>query len=208
MRRPRRLRRLGRDILQAILVAGTAHVRPVDIDELVAGHGPPVRTYPLDSNLLVLAALCSQPDVETAFEIGTFRGRASFAMAAAGATVTTLDVSDDDAIGSAFAGTPEAERITQLVGDSMQFDFSPYLGAVDLVYIDGAHDYKHVLNDTEKALPLLTEQGIIAWDDFPAEPGVFRYLNEFAPQHGELLHVRATRLVLYSPRRQLLNERG
>lgn len=201
------MRRLGHDLLAAVLVAGAPRVRSVDIDDLAAAHGPPVRTYPIDPNLLVLAAICSHHNVGAAFEIGTFRGNASFAMAAAGAEVTTLDVSDDDIVGSAFAGTAEAERITQLVGDSTQFDFSPYAHTADLVYVDGAHDYEHVRNDTERALSLLTERGIVAWDDYPSEPGVYRFLNEFAEGHGDLLHVRGTRLALYAPRTQFLGRR-
>jgi predicted O-methyltransferase YrrM len=202
------VRRFAREVLSAALVEGAVRIRPVDIDDLAVSYLEPITTYPIDPNLLVLAALARQPTVETAFEIGTFRGNASFAMAAAGASVTTIDISDDDpVIGSAFAGRPEEARITRLVGDSTTFDFSPFHGTADLVYVDGAHDYDHVRNDTEKSLPLLTTGGIVAWDDYPNEPGVYRYLNEFAAENGELLHVRGTRLVLFAPEASLLGDR-
>lgn len=191
-----------------MLIAGAPAIRPVDIDDLAAGQGEPVTALPLDPNYMVIAALCRLPSVETVFEIGTYRGNASLAMAAAGTTVFTLDLTDQDpVIGSAFAGRPEEARITRLVGDSTEFDFTPYHGTADLVYVDGAHDYAHVRNDTEKSLPLLAPNGVIAWDDYPNEPGVYRYLNEFAAEHGELLHVRGTRLVLHGPHSALLGER-
>jgi hypothetical protein len=101
--------------------------------------------------------------------------------------------------GEAYASTPEAERITTLQGDSATFDFSPYAGAMDLVFVDGAHSYAYVQNDTQRALELLSPQGTIAWDDYPSIPGVYRYLNELAPRlDGPTYHLYETRLVVHS----------
>jgi hypothetical protein len=95
----------------------------------------------------------------------------------------------------------KGERITALIGDSATFDFAPYRGAIDFVYVDGAHSYDYVRNDTEAALGLLSPNGVIAWDDYPAISGVYRALNELAPTlSGSLFHILGTRLAVYSER--------
>ncbi|MGA9544082.1 MAG: class I SAM-dependent methyltransferase [Candidatus Sulfotelmatobacter sp.] len=65
-----------------------------------------------------------------------------------------------------FRGTPHADRIQLLFGDSAVFDFSPHHGKVDLFFIDGAHSYDYVRSDTENALQCIRPGGVIAWHDF------------------------------------------
>jgi len=65
-----------------------------------------------------------------------------------------------------FRGTPHADRIQLLFGDSAVFDFSPHHGKVDLFFIDGAHSYDYVRSDTENALQCVRPGGVIAWHDF------------------------------------------
>lgn len=65
-----------------------------------------------------------------------------------------------------FSGTPHADRIQLLFGDSAAFDFSPFHGKVDLFFVDGAHSYDYVRSDTENALRCVRSGGVIAWHDF------------------------------------------
>jgi predicted O-methyltransferase YrrM len=65
-----------------------------------------------------------------------------------------------------FRGTPHADRIELLFGDSAVFDFSPHHGKIDLFFIDGAHSYDYVRSDTENALQCVRPGGVIAWHDF------------------------------------------
>jgi len=65
-----------------------------------------------------------------------------------------------------FRGTPHADRIQLLFGDSAAFDFSPHHGKIDLFFIDGAHSYDYVRSDTENALRCIRPGGVIAWHDF------------------------------------------
>jgi predicted O-methyltransferase YrrM len=65
-----------------------------------------------------------------------------------------------------FRGTPHADRIELLFGDSAVFDFSPHYGKIDLFFIDGAHSYDYVRSDTENALQCVRPGGVIAWHDF------------------------------------------
>jgi predicted O-methyltransferase YrrM len=193
-------------------IAGLEHVR---VDGHVMRHSP-----------LVLCALAQLLGCRSIFEIGTFRGDTSWLLAhnLPQARVFTLDlpglesarrvrleITDVDEYfhawerGARFRGTPEGQRITALVGDSATFDFSPYRGAMDLVYIDASHSYSYVRADTEAALAMLSPIGTIVWDDYTYYPGIYAYLNELAPTLDHpIYHLLGTRLAVYS-RRDLLD---
>jgi predicted O-methyltransferase YrrM len=151
---------------------------------------------------LAINCLISAFQPKAIFEIGTFDGRTAMNMAAnipEGATVYTIDLPrsrtaatklqlhpDDNLYilkepGLRFEGTDYAGRIVQLTGDSATFDFSPYWGRMDLVFVDGAHSYDYVRNDSDVAFRLLRSgEGTIIWHDFAIWPGVTKYLNELS----------------------------
>lgn len=83
-----------------------------------------------------------------------------------------------------YSGTPVEHKITQLFGDSKRFDETPYLKQCDLIFIDGSHAYSYVKNDTEKALRMLREGGLLLWHDYRygnvETRGVHRYLDELS----------------------------
>ena len=134
------------------------------------------------------------------FEIGTFDGRTTLNLAVHGdedGSVFTLDLPPEKAesavlkdfwrdrkyvmkpeSGSRFKSSPEAEKITQLYGDSADFDFGPYYDSMDFIFIDGSHAAAYVENDTLTALKLLREgKGIIVWHDYRPLSQVARVLN-------------------------------
>lgn len=175
-----------------------------------------------DPHRLLLAALARGLDARTFFEIGTNRGRTTWTVARNNPLLTayTLDVplseqSADAALsmdtddhrffrstrtsGDGYRGTAEEARITQLWGDSARFDFSPYAGSIDLVYVDGAHTYEYVLSDTVNALHVLSPTGTIVWDDYTSSPGVFKHVTELARTLDRpVYHVLGTRMAIYS----------
>jgi hypothetical protein len=68
-------------------------------------------------------------------------------------------------------------RIVFLQHDSATFDESQYSGQMDFVFVDGAHSYEYVRNDSEKGWRMLRSGGIIAWHDCgPQDAEVVRYL--------------------------------
>lgn len=155
------------------------------------------------------------------FEIGTFDGRTTLNMAAnapPGARVYTLDLPqqqldrtalsvvegdrahiDKAQSGSRYLGTEQEQRITQLYGDSATFDFRPYLGQVDLVFIDGSHSYEYVMNDSRVAQSLLRAgKGVVLWHDYGSYGGVTKALNELHAAGGMFIgmrHIENTSLV-------------
>ena len=198
--------------VEPVQIAGLDQVR---VDGHVMRHSP-----------LVLCGLAQLLACRSIFEIGTFRGDTSwlFAHNLPHARVFTLDlpgpesaervrleITDVDEYfhtwerGARFRDTPEGLRITPLVGDSATFDFSPYRGAMDLVYIDASHSYSYVRADTEAALAMLSPTGAIVWDDYTYYPGIYAYLNELAPMLDRpIYHLLGTRLAVYG-RRDLLS---
>ncbi len=112
-------------------------------------------------------------------EVGTYRGLTTlnFALNAPQAEVNTVDITDS--WGSYYyADHPEVKNIKQHYGDSSTFDFLKNIGCgVDFCLIDGGHSYEQVRNDTLKTLPLMTDDGILIWDDY----GRNDFFTEFEP---------------------------
>lgn len=93
----------------------------------------------------------------------------------------------------------ENNRYTLLEGVSNSFDFSPWYGAIDMVFVDGGHTYETVRSDTEHAFKLLKPAGgIILWHDYLYHscPEVFDFLNELSNKYT--LHlIYGTKTVIY-----------
>ncbi len=159
------------------------------------------------------------------FEFGTCTGKTTYLLAAnapAAARVTTLTLRPEDqgvyraapgdaadAQGSAIAesafaaffyeSSPEAAKVTQLLGDSKAFDETPYLASCDLVFVDGSHARSYVESDSRKALRMVKPGGIVLWHDYSGKrrtPGVFAALNALS-RELPLVHIGGTTLVAY-----------
>jgi len=169
-----------------------------------------------------LCLICKWIQPDTIFEIGTFTGMTTYQMAlnATDCIIYTLDLPPETntknelsqidkkltthfdgrlgtKTGCYFHDTYEEQvKIRQLWGDSATFDFSPYYGLVDLVFIDAAHDYENKRSDTENALKMLRSGGIIIWDNYrdPLNPYCTKFLGELDLKMSCL---KGTNLVIY-----------
>jgi predicted O-methyltransferase YrrM len=176
--------------------------------------------------LEIISKLVRLTDPGVLFEIGTFDGRTTLNLAAhsrASARVYTLDLPragmdgvglplavhdrkyvDKAESGIRFHGTDVEHKIVQLYGDSATFDYRPYLGKVDFLFIDGSHSYHYVLNDSWAALRLVRGQGVILWHDYVSTghccwPGLVRALDELhanEPPFRGLQHIAGTALAI------------
>lgn len=99
-----------------------------------------------------------------------------------------------------YTGSDVAHKITQLFGDSKQFDETPYLGRCDLVFVDGSHACSYVKSDSEKAFRMLRPGGLLLWHDYEkgniATGDVYKYLNELSKVRP-LHHIEGTSLVVF-----------
>ena len=157
------------------------------------------------------------------FEFGTYNGLTTRQMAInapADCRIVTLDIDPanasaldigeidqhlsqkvgafDFAVGHRFHGTPEAEKITQIWGDSTAVDLSPYFGRMDVVLVDAGHTYHYVRSDTENARKLIRPGGLIVWHDCMQvlHPDVTRCLCEYAEAGMAIHHLRNTNLAM------------
>lgn len=160
-----------------------------------------------DRELMTIARLVVSLEAKDIFEFGTFDGRTTLNLANNAGTasrVVTLDLPAAQALsttaplhphemryakkatsGARYRGTDAERNITQLYGDSGTFDLSPYRGAMDLVFVDGSHAYRYVVNDSLHALEMLKPGGTIVWHDYARWDDVTRALNELRQARAE-----------------------
>jgi hypothetical protein len=167
------------------------------------------------NELVTVCQLAAAIRPATIFEIGTFEGGTTLQLAAnTEARIVTLDLPPDapkpiiDPDLDVYPSTPGwrvhdshyAQRVEQAYGDSLNFDFSPWRGSIDLVFVDGSHHYDHCRSDSENALLMAGNDGVIAWHDYASwAPDVERVLDDLA--HREpLIHLDGTSMVIRPPR--------
>jgi len=168
----------------------------------------------------VLAALVVHLKPKTIFEIGTYTGFSTLHLernSPSDATIYTLDLPYDKTEIALKNDLNEAHRdikninlnerryfhddeggkkIIELFGNSRTFDFSPYYGKIDFIFIDANHSYAYVKSDTENALKMLSNQGAILWHDYDfIHPGVFKLINEIA-REKRIFYIERTRYAL------------
>jgi len=148
---------------------------------------------------------------QAVFEIGTGFGGTTLLMAEnadKNTRIFTLDLSPDLILGAAGETVgivlrenklESRSRITQLWGDSRDFDYDPWIEKIDLVFVDACHEYAYVKTDTDNALKLLSSRGVIVWHDYPSAPGVCRAVKEFAQQR-KVYMIEGTRIAVYDSR--------
>jgi predicted O-methyltransferase YrrM len=146
------------------------------------------------------------------FEIGTFLGRTTRNMylnAEKQARITTIDLPpqeqnlpDGKAAGQMIRDLVDRDEITLLYGNSLTYDFSPYYGTQDLVFIDAKHTYENVKSDSAVAMRLIGDRNAcVLWHDYLMYPGVTRAVDEVAAaanaEVGRFAHIAGTTLACF-----------
>jgi len=166
--------------------------------------------------LALLAKKC--PPKASIFEIGTFDGRTTLNLAVNSSKhseVFTLDLPSDtetkfdtdsgerDFIqkpesGARYKNTKYSKKITQFLGDSATFDFTPFYDKCSMVFVDGSHAYEYALSDSDYAIKMVKEGGVIIWHDYGVWEGVTRALEELEEKEKlNLKHIEGTSLVYW-----------
>jgi predicted O-methyltransferase YrrM len=182
----------------------------VSLDELLRGADLRLDLRDWDSDpragdfhdSVVFAAIVSRVQPQVYWEIGTGFGRSALLAAqnspADGQVYTIcLDYITNPQIGRIFKNKPEAARIHPFSGTSQRFDFQPWKGRADLVFVDGGHEFEDVRNDCEVAFRLVSDRGWIVWHDVARDtPGVAKAL--LTCRHAEQIrHIAGTRYAIY-----------
>jgi predicted O-methyltransferase YrrM len=169
--------------------------------------------------LAIISQLVKNRRPKAILEIGTFDGRTTLNLAnfsPDGAQVYTLDLPKKDMGQAKFAieagdgkyvnketiggryGKNDG-KITQLYGDSAMFDFSPFYGKIDFVFVDGSHSAPYAKNDSEVALRIIRPGGVILWHDYGVWKGVTKVLNAYYandPRFKAIRHIDGTSFVI------------
>jgi hypothetical protein len=163
----------------------------------------PDQYTPMTFDLMIKLALARLLKPRTFFEIGTFLGVHTFDMAMnipdchfytldldhasyrsaqvveVARHLTEIQLQERHRV--AFLGTPYEDRVTCLHGDSTTFDFSPYHGKMDMIFIDGGKEESTFHSDAETALRMKSTDhpAVVVWDDYGnrLSPGVKTYLD-------------------------------
>lgn len=156
------------------------------------------------------------------FEFGTYFGSTTLNLAlnsSPDSEIFTLDLEDSDLIRVCqlsadavltqehlaremldFEQSNIANKIVCLKGNSHFFDFSPFKNSIDLIFIDGGHDYETVASDTRNAFKMLRmdTHAAIFWHDYghPQYLDNTRFLDELSAQY-DVFHVEDTMLCGY-----------
>ncbi|WP_371347710.1 class I SAM-dependent methyltransferase [Ancylobacter sp. IITR112] len=170
-----------------------------------------VTTYELASILSIVLARSPQ----CFFEFGTFDGRTSLNVLrnSPSTQVVSIDLPPGDVklpdqkkvgnlIGEEFRG--DDGRFTQLLGNSLRFDFTPFHGSVDVVFIDAGHSYACAIADSRSACRLIGERGgVIMWHDYATWPGVTQAVEEIQAltrEKADMVWIEGTTLAVMMAR--------
>ena len=166
----------------------------------------------LDSGeALILCALAKFSEAKKIAEIGTFEGNTALNLAAntaPDALIFTIDmppdwnghlgmkvpdikvnVTEGSKIGVQFKDTEYVGKIRQILSDSASLDWNRLPVPLDLVFIDGCHDYAYVQKDTTNALQFLRPGGLIVWHDY----GMYEDVSRVVDETGGKIPTRAVR---------------
>jgi len=157
----------------------------------------------LDTAILLALAKLVQP--KTYFEFGTYLGVQLINVAAnlpPESRLYTLDLDEESVTAQqdtkqrqltveylhakqqkklAFVCSSFEERITPLRGDSNTYDFAPFHGRMDMLFVDGGHEFPTLQSDTDNAFKMLSRDrvGCIAWHDYGNKnyPGLRTFID-------------------------------
>jgi SAM-dependent methyltransferase len=141
----------------------------------------------------------------TVVEIGSFRGRSTIAAGSAllaranGGTLYAIDPQDDEGfrrLGTNLsrAGVESVVRFIRATSHDARRQFGSR--PIDLIFIDGSHEYEDVRDDLANWLPLLRPGGIVALND-PFWLGVARAIRERLTTGGPLRSPRFAHNTLF-----------
>ena len=171
-------------------------------------------TMPID--IALLRALAKRYEVKDYFEIGTWRGESVANLAEVTKHCVTFNLPKEDIIkltnNQLYADlhsffSKNLGNVEQLYGDSQTFNFAPYFGKYDMVFVDGDHHYESVKKDTETAFKLLKgERSLIVWHDYGLDPETIRWdvmgaILDGAPadKRKQIYHISNTLCAVYLP---------
>lgn len=129
-----------------------------------------------------LMVLVAYQHAKAVFEFGTFNGATSLALTRVPGVerVWSLDIPRGQAPALEmlavdrnylyYSAELPLPGVTRLWGDSARFDFAPFYGCCDVVFVMGAHSLPYIRNDLGQAFKLARPGGLVVWHAGTVEP--------------------------------------
>lgn len=150
--------------------------------------------------LQVLCAMVRMTAPTKILEIGTYRGWTTSNLALnspPNCKIMTLDIAPLNPNNAEIEDIFAKYSIQFIQADSARFDFSPFFGEIDFIFIDGSHAAADIENDTEAALKMISPKGMIVWHDHNLKfPGIVNCLHRLSTQI-EIWHIPGTALAVH-----------
>lgn len=170
----------------------------------------------LPTDLALLRMLARKFNDCSYFEIGTWRGESVANVSPFAKSCFTMDLPDEEKMILGMSKeyiqqhallSKHLDNVRHIKANSFSYDFTEPGQKFDLVFIDGDHHYKGVLNDTRKVFShLVHENSIVVWHDYAYHPEEVRYevmaaiLDGMDPLLlGQVYHVASTMCAIYLP---------
>lgn len=122
-------------------------------------------------------------------EIGRFNGGSAFILASAAPDIPIYSVDmapqNDHLLAELFARTQVGSNVKLIIADSTKLNED--VGSIDMLFVDGAHDYDGCYADASVWYPRLADGGhILFHDSYLGEWGVQDAVSRFIGEHPEL----------------------
>lgn len=162
----------------------------IEIKDLQEKAPATIESFLLDGSSLItdlqlLVSIAGRKEVNSYFEIGTWRGESVYNVAKEIDDCTTMNLSEKEMKEMGWSPkyaeqhgilSKKNPKILHLDGNTKNFDFGGLNKKYDLIFIDGDHTYDMVLNDTKKVFQHLKhENSIVVWHDYAFNPQKIRY---------------------------------
>jgi predicted O-methyltransferase YrrM len=99
-----------------------------------------------------------------------------------------------------FTNMSIKNKINLIFEDSIKLNVDKFENSMDLIFIDGGHNYSCVKNDSEKSFKMIKNKGYIFWHDYNIAKrscrDVVKYLHEIS-KTKEIFHIKNTSLCYY-----------
>ncbi len=192
----------------------------VDLFDLFGELDEEISTYSfldgtsLITDILLLKNLAKRYGKCNYLEIGSWRGESIKNISEVAENCTSFTLSPEEMKTLGFKKgfidvhaifSKNTKNISELLHNSQTYDFSKIGQTYDLIFIDGDHTYKGVLNDTKKTFSLRKdESSVIVWHDYGYSPETVRHsvlkaILDGIPgdKHKNLYHVSNTMCAVY-----------
>ena len=99
-----------------------------------------------------------------------------------------------------FTNMSIKNKINIIFEDSTRLDVDKFENSMDLIFIDGGHNYSCVKNDSEKSFRMIKNDGYIFWHDYVVSKtsckDVVKYIHEIS-KTKKIFHIKNTTLCFY-----------